>query len=70
MTAEVETHSLSEVTAGRFDMDAWVARSRALDRTGIRWDEVERHPLSAEALRTVQNMQQVESHTSNAGWTT
>jgi hypothetical protein len=45
------------------DIDAYVARSRALDVRGIAWDDVPRHPLPAEAVRTLQYMTDVESHT-------
>ena len=47
----------------RFDFDGYVAGSRALDLTGIDWDAVPRHPLPAEAVRTLQYMQDIESHT-------
>ena len=46
-----------------FDLDAYVSRSRALDLSDIRWDEVPRHPLSAEAVRALRYMQDIESHT-------
>src|SRR3990172_2051079 len=46
-----------------FDLDGYVARSRALDLAGIDWDEVPRHPLPAEALRALRYMQDIESHT-------
>jgi hypothetical protein len=46
-----------------FDLDDYVARSRALDLTGIRWEEVPRHPLPAAALRTLRYMQDIEAHT-------
>src|SRR5437867_1813698 len=46
-----------------FDLDGWVARSGALDLTGIDWTEVPRHPLPAQAVRTLLYMQDVESHT-------
>src|SRR4029077_7930074 len=39
------------------------ARSRSLDLSGIRWGDVRRHPLTAEALRTLRYMQDIESHT-------
>ncbi len=45
------------------DIDAYAARSRALDLTGIDWDAVPRHPLSPEALRTLRYMQDIEGHT-------
>ena len=46
-----------------FDIEAYVQRSRALDLTGIDWDAVPRHPLPAEAVRTLRYMQDIESHT-------
>ena len=45
------------------DLDAYAARSRALDLRGIRWDDVPRHPLSADARRTLRYMQDIETHT-------
>jgi hypothetical protein len=45
------------------DLDAYTARSRALDLRGIAWDEVPRHPLSEEARRTLRYMQDIETHT-------
>jgi hypothetical protein len=47
----------------RFDLPAYLRRSRALDLSGIAWDEVSRHPLPAAALRTLCYMQDIESHT-------
>jgi len=47
----------------RFDIDGYIRRSRKLDTDGIRWDEVGRHPLPAEALRTLTYMQDIETHT-------
>src|SRR6266705_5520134 len=46
-----------------FDLDGWVARSSALDLTGIDWTEVPRHPLPEPAIRTLRYMQDIESHT-------
>ena len=34
------------------DIDAYAARSRALDLSGIAWGDVPRHPPSPEVLRT------------------
>ncbi|HJQ85486.1 MAG TPA: ferritin-like domain-containing protein, partial [Candidatus Binatia bacterium] len=45
------------------DIDAYAGRSRALDLRGIAWDDVPRHPLSAETLRVLHYMQDIESHT-------
>ncbi len=47
----------------QLDMDAWIARSRPLDLSGIAWEDVPCHPLSADALRILHFMQAVESHT-------
>jgi len=47
----------------RFDLNAWVARSGALDLDAIAWDDVARHPLPAPAARTLRYMQDIESHT-------
>jgi len=46
-----------------FDLDAYVARSGALDLDAIAWDEVPRHPLPPRAVRTLRYMQDIESHT-------
>jgi len=46
-----------------FDLDAYVARSGALDLSLIDWDEVSRHPVPAAAVRTLRYMQDIESHT-------
>src|SRR3989442_1255564 len=46
-----------------FDLEAYVARSRAVDLSAIPWDEIPRHPLSAETVRTLRYMQDIESHT-------
>jgi hypothetical protein len=46
-----------------FDLDEYVSRSRALDLSGIAWQDVPRHPLPAEAVRTLRYMQDIESHT-------
>jgi len=45
------------------DLDAYVARSRALDLSTIPWADVPRHALPAEAVRTLRYMQDIESHT-------
>ena len=47
----------------RFTADDCVGRSRPLDLNGIAWDDVPRHPLPPEALRTLRYMQDIESHT-------
>src|SRR5437879_6494680 len=46
-----------------FDLDAWVARSRAVDLSEIDWAAVPRHPVSRDAIRTLRYMQDIESHT-------
>jgi hypothetical protein len=46
-----------------FDLETYTSRSRALDLTGIAWEEVPRHPLPREALRCLRYMQDIESHT-------
>src|SRR5438445_9101302 len=46
-----------------FDLDAWVARSRAIDLSEIDWSVVPRHPVPTEAIRTLRYMQDIESHT-------
>lgn len=46
-----------------FDLDAWLARSRALDLSDLDWDAAARHPLPPEAVRALAYMQDVESHT-------
>jgi hypothetical protein len=45
------------------DIDSYAARSRALDLSDVDWDDVPRHPLSAEVLRTLRYMQDIEAHT-------
>jgi hypothetical protein len=49
--------------ASAFDIDAYLARSGALDLSGIDFADVPRHPLPAEAIRTLRYMQDIESHT-------
>jgi len=46
-----------------FDLDAWVARSGALDVSDLDWDGVAKHPLAPEAARVLRYMQDIESHT-------
>ena len=46
-----------------FDLEGYVARSHALDLSGIVWEDVPRHPLPAGAVRTLRYMQDIESHT-------
>jgi hypothetical protein len=45
------------------DIDTYVARSRALDVHDLAWDDVRRQPLSADGVRTLRYMQDIESHT-------
>jgi hypothetical protein len=46
-----------------FDLDAWVARSGALDLDAIPWADVPKYELPEEAVRTLTYMQDIESHT-------
>src|ERR1700752_770121 len=46
-----------------FDIDAYLARTRALDVSGIAWADVPKHPVTAETIRTLRYMQDIESHT-------
>jgi hypothetical protein len=46
-----------------FDLDAWVARSGALDLEAIAWSEVSKYPVSPATVRTLTFMQDIESHT-------
>jgi len=45
------------------DLDAYTGRSRALDLTGIAWEDIPRHPLPADAVRALRYMQDIEIHT-------
>jgi len=45
------------------DLEAYVARSRALDLAAFPWAEVPRYPVTPEAIRTLRYMQDIESHT-------
>src|SRR5262245_4679361 len=47
----------------QFDLDAWVARSGALDLDAIPWDDIPKHELPPAAVRTLTYMQDIESHT-------
>src|SRR5262245_16227 len=53
---------LDETRPG-FDLDAWVARSGAVDLAAIPWSDVPRHPVSPDVVRTLRYMQDIESHT-------
>jgi hypothetical protein len=46
-----------------FDLDAWVARSGALDLDAIAWADVGKYPVSSAVVRTLTYMQDIESHT-------
>jgi hypothetical protein len=46
-----------------FDLDAWVARSGAVDLAAIPWEDVVHHCLPAPAVRALRYMQDIESHT-------
>lgn len=46
-----------------FDLDAYISRSEAVDIPSIPWDQVPAHPLSADAVRALRYMQDIESHT-------
>jgi hypothetical protein len=46
-----------------FDLDAYVGRSKALDLSVFAWEDVPRHPVPPEAVRTLRYMQDIESHT-------
>ncbi len=46
-----------------FDLESYVRRSRSHDVSDIVWDDIPRHPLPAEAVRTLHYMQDIESHT-------
>jgi hypothetical protein len=45
------------------DLEAYVARSRAVELSSFPWADVPRHPVSPEAIRTLRYMQDVEAHT-------
>jgi len=46
-----------------FDLNGYLSRSRAVDVSDVRWDDVPRHPLPAAARRTLRYMQDIEGHT-------
>jgi hypothetical protein len=54
---------MTMIDATEFDLDGYVARSRAVNLDAIPWDEVPCHPVPAEAVRTLRYMQDIESHT-------
>jgi hypothetical protein len=45
------------------DLEAYVARSRAVELSSFPWADVPRHPVSPEAIRTLRYMQDIEAHT-------
>src|SRR6266567_1860412 len=46
-----------------FDLDTYVARSKAVDLSVVAWSDVVRHPMPPEAIRALRYMQDIESHT-------
>src|SRR5437870_9308564 len=46
-----------------FDLDAWVARSGALDLDAVGWADVARHEVPPDVIRALTYMQDIESHT-------
>ena len=54
---------MSTTGTAAFDIDAYLSRAGALDLRGIDWADVPRHPVPAEAIRTLKYMQDIESHT-------
>src|SRR3989442_7240550 len=46
-----------------FDLDAWVARSGALDLDAIPWADIPKYEVPPAAVRTLTYMQDIESHT-------
>jgi hypothetical protein len=51
------------VARSKADIDAYVARSKALDLGDIPWADIPRDPLSPETIRTLRYMQDIEGHT-------
>ena len=45
------------------DLEAYVARSRAVELSVFPWPDVPRHPVSPETIRTLRYMQDIEAHT-------
>jgi hypothetical protein len=46
-----------------FNLDAWVARSGAIDLDAIAWADVPKYPVSPAVVRTLTFMQDIEIHT-------
>ena len=59
----VSVSAMTPSHAPAVDLEAWVARSGALDLSAIAWDQVDRYPLPAGAVRALRYMQDIESHT-------
>jgi hypothetical protein len=47
----------------QFDLDAWVARTGAIDLDTVPWGDVAQYPVSREVVRTLAYMQDIEFHT-------
>jgi len=47
--------------ADRFNLDAYVVRSRALDLAAIPWEDVARHSVPDETIRTLRYTQDAAS---------
>jgi hypothetical protein len=45
------------------DLEAYVARSGGVDLSAFAWEDVPRHPVAPETVRTLRYMQDIESHT-------
>jgi hypothetical protein len=45
------------------DLEAYVARSRAVELSAFPWADVLRHPVGPETIRTLRYMQDIEAHT-------
>ena len=45
------------------DLEAYVARSRAVDLSAFPWADVPRYPVTPEAIRTLRYIQDVEGPT-------
>jgi rubrerythrin len=46
-----------------FDLDRYLRASKKVDLTGVEWDRVREHPLSASEARCLAYMMDIESHT-------
>ena len=63
MSEGTNQYTVGTKSAAVSQLERFVARSRALDLTGIAWHGVAQDPLSPEVIRTLLYMQDVESHT-------